>query len=111
MVGLADSIDALRDQLTEAIARGSGHGMFFQLSPIELTLQVVVTKDINGKIGWSLLGAGASYAAATTQSLKLTLTPLWSGPDGVLTKDFAIADQRPAGQRFGPRDDPQDPDD
>jgi hypothetical protein len=104
IVGLAASIEALRAQLMEAISRNAGQGMYFQLSPIELTLQAVVTKDANGKIGWNLVGAGASYESATTQSLKLTLTPLWSTPDGALTKDFAIADQALGDQRFGPRD-------
>ncbi|MEU4428455.1 trypco2 family protein [Actinoplanes sp. NPDC024001] len=104
IVGLADSIEALRAQLTEAVNRGAGQSMLFQLSPIELELQAVVTKDVNGEIGWSLVGAGGSSGAATTQTLRLTLTPLWKGPDGLPTSNFAVAEQSEPGPRFGARD-------
>ena len=38
--------------------------MQFSVEPIELTAQVAVTKEADGKIGWSLLGVGGSYEAA-----------------------------------------------
>jgi Trypsin-co-occurring domain 2 len=103
VVGLADAIGALREELVTAIAEGEGAPMRFKLAPVELTLQVGVTKEGQGKIGWKVLGLGASYQSATTQTLKLKLEPLWRADDGSLTSDFAISDQAKQEPRFGPR--------
>jgi Trypsin-co-occurring domain 2 len=102
-IGLAASIEALRAELLEAIEKGYGKRMRFKLDPIELTLQAVVTKDVDGKIGWQILEAGGSFESEKTQSIKVKLTPLWTEPDGTSTEDFSIADQGSAGQHFGPR--------
>ena len=61
-----------------------------------------MTKDANGKIGWHLLGLGASYDSATTQGLTLKLTPVWKKPDGTLERDFTIASAGTAGDVIGP---------
>jgi hypothetical protein len=98
-VGLADAIEALRGELSEAIRRGSQQGMQFQLDPIELTIQVAVTKEANGKIGWTVLGLGGSYEAASTQTLKLRLTAVWKSADGTLVKDFTIAGDLERGEQ------------
>lgn len=103
MVGLATAIEALRAELTDAMDQGRNKPMQFGMEPIELTVQAAVTKEANGKIGWSVLGLGGSYAAAATQTLKLRLTPTWKAPDGTLTTDFTIAGVGPAGDRFGPQ--------
>jgi len=76
--------------------------MRFALEPIELTLQVVVTMGIDGKLGWSVIGFGGKRESASTQTLTLRLKPLWGLPDGTLTEDFTIASVGPAGQHFGP---------
>jgi hypothetical protein len=101
IIGLAAAVKALRSELVEAINDGQGEWMRFSLDPIELTMQAVVTKDVNGKIGWKILEFGAKYDAETTQSIKLTLTPQWRRSDGSLTTDFTIAGEAPAGDRFG----------
>jgi hypothetical protein len=103
IVDLADAIEALRAELTEAIDRGRSQGMQFRVEPIELTLQAVVTKDANGKIGWGALGVGASYESASTQTLKLQLQPVWRMRDGSLVTDFTVTDQSAVPQHFGPR--------
>lgn len=103
VVGLADAIGALREELVTAIAEGQGAPMRFKLAPIELTLQVAVTKEGQGKIGWKVLGLGGSYQSATTQTLTLRLEPLWQADDGSLTSDFAVSDQAKQEPRFGPR--------
>jgi hypothetical protein len=104
LVGLADAIEALRDGLTEAVTRGTDKPMRFALEPIELTLQAVVTKDVNGRIGWSVLGVGGKYEAARTQTVTLKLSPWWKKTDGTLTPDFAIASVGVAGDTVGPHD-------
>ena len=102
LVGLADAIEALRGELTEAIGRGKGHPMRFTLEPIELTVQAVVTKDASGKIGWKVLEVGGAYEKARTQTVTLRLTPLWRRSDGALTADFAIAAVAEEGDTAGP---------
>lgn len=103
-VGLADAIEALRDELTDAMNRGAGKPMRFTLEPIELTVEVVVTKDAHGKIGWQVLEFGGSVEKERTQTLKVKLSPLWQKADGTLTADFTIASAGPSGATFGPHD-------
>jgi hypothetical protein len=100
-VGLAKAIWALRAELVEAINAGAGDWMRFSLDPIELTLQVVVTKDVDGKIGWKILEVGGEYQSEVTQTVKLTLKPVWYGPDGTSTTNFTIAGDQPEGVSFG----------
>ena len=108
LVGLADAVAALRAELSAAVAEGQDQGMQFALDPIELTVQAVITKDVSGKIGWKVLEAGASYESSRTQTLKLTLVPMWKKSDGTRVQDFTIADgQAVAGtrDRAGPKPD------
>jgi hypothetical protein len=109
IVGLADAIEALRRALTEAVDQGKGQRMQFRVQPIELTLQAVVTKDANGKIGWGALGVGGSYQSGSTQTLKLQLQPMWRMDDGSLVEDFTVADQSTVPQHIGPRQLPDTP--
>lgn len=106
MVGLAAAIEALRAELTDAMDQGSDKRMQFRLDPVEVTLQVTVTKEVNGKIGWSVLGLGGSGESADTQTLTLRLTPVWRTVDGTRTTDFMIASVGPAGDVFGPQSPP-----
>lgn len=102
-VGLADAIAALRQELLAAMGEGKDAAMRFRLAPVELSMQVAVTKDAGGKIGWHVLGLGASYSSATTQTLKLQLEPLWRNADGSYAGDFTIADLSAESPRIGPR--------
>jgi hypothetical protein len=101
MVGLADAIEALRSELMSAASGGDGQAMRFSLDPVELTVQVAVTRDAEGKIGWSIFGAGGGYERASTQTLTVKLTPLWLREDGSLTPDFAIASPASAEDTIG----------
>ncbi len=67
LIGLDDAIEALRAGLTSAMQRGIGAPMQFALEPIELTIQAAVSKDANGKIGWSVIGIGGSVSAVHTR--------------------------------------------
>ena len=61
VIGLSEAVESLRAELMKAVEAGKDQPMQFSVDPIELTAQVAVTKDANGKIGWHLLGLGASY--------------------------------------------------
>ncbi len=102
IVGLAEAVESLRAELMTAVEAGKDQPMQFNVQPIELTAQVAVTKGANGKIGWNLLGVGASYDSATTQTLTLKLVPVWKKPDGTVESDFTIASAGPAGDVIGP---------
>ena len=101
MIGLADAIEALRQELMDAFDKSEGP-LRFKLEPIELTLETVVAKEGSGKIGWKVLEVGGSYDHTRTQTLKLNLSPLWEKKDGSLTSDFAIASDGPSGDAVGP---------
>lgn len=103
IIGLSEAIEALREALTAATEKGQGQRMRFRLEPVELTLQAVVTKDANGKIGWGALGVGGSYESAETQTLRLKLYPLWQTPEGELVDDFLVAHQSDQPVHLGPR--------
>lgn len=100
-IGLAEAITALREELLLAIDAGEGTPMRFRLAPVELSLQVAVTKEGSGKIGWHVLGLGASYESATTQTLKLRLEPAWRQADGTFDGDFLVTDQQDRAPTFG----------
>jgi hypothetical protein len=101
-VGLAEAVESLRAELMKAIEVGKDQQMQFSVEPIELTAQVAVTKEADGKIGWNLLGVGASYDSANTQTLTLKLAPVWKKPDGTLERDFTIASAGAVGDVIGP---------
>lgn len=102
VIGLTEAIGALRRELLAAMSEGEEAAMRFRLAPVELSMQVAVTKEANGKIGWHVLGLGSSYSSGTTQTLKLRLEPVWRQDDGSYT-DFTIADQAAEAPSFGPR--------
>ena len=103
LVGLSSAIQALRTELLRAIDAGDDPRMRFKLAPIELSLQLAVTNEAGGKIGWNVLGLGGSHESATTQTLKLRLEPVWRQEDGSYSPDFLIADQNERNPGFGPQ--------
>lgn len=105
VIGLADAITALRRELITAADEGKNETMRFAIEPMELTVQVAVTKDVDGKIGWDIFGVGGSYENVITQSLTLKLAPVWQTPDGSLTTDFTIASVAAGGDTIGQGED------
>lgn len=83
-VDLADAIDGLRAELTQAINSGAGQGMHFRLNRVELTVHAAVKRVGQGKVGWRLVEVGGMRESVTTQSLTLVLDPVWMMQDGTL---------------------------
>jgi hypothetical protein len=102
IVGLAEAVELLRAELTTAVDAGKDQPMQFSVERIELTAQVAVIKETDGKMGWNLLGIGGSWESASTQTLTLKLAPVRKKPDGTLERDFTIASAGPAGDVIGP---------
>jgi hypothetical protein len=96
LIPLANAIGDLRAELLNALEEGRGKQLQFRLQPIELQLQIAVTRDAEGSGGvkfWVIeLGGKGSYENAFTHTLKLTLEPV--GRDG---QEFTIS------QTSGPR--------
>ena len=78
-IGLADSIQALRAELSEAMLKAEGDAIQFPVGEVHLEFQVGVTKDAKAKGGarfWIVeLGAEAGYAAESIQHISVTLEP------------------------------------
>ena len=79
-VGLTEAIEALRDALVAAWWDGQRRRVRFKVEPVELTMQVGVTRVGKGSAGirWHVLALGGerSREAVTTQTLKLRLAPV-----------------------------------
>jgi hypothetical protein len=102
---LADAIDGLRAELKVAAEKGAEERMQFEIQPVEVTLQTVLTREGTGKVGWKILEFGGSIESATTQTLKVTLRPVWKMANGTIVRDFAIAGVQPEGKsgHVGPK--------
>jgi hypothetical protein len=90
-VELADAIEALRDALVRAWWDGRNSRARFRVEPIELTVQVGVTRTGKGAAGvkWHVLALGGerSHESGTTQTLKIRLAPVLFDENGnVLAK-------------------------
>lgn len=79
-VELAAAIEALRSALVRAWMNGENSRVRFKLEPVELTVQVGVTRTGKGSAGirWHVLSLGGERAreVENTQTLKLQLTPV-----------------------------------
>ncbi len=85
-VELSDAIAALRRDLTEAWWDGRNERVRFMVEPVELTVQVGVTRTGKGQAGvkWHILALGGerSREATSSQTLRLRLAPVLYGDDG-----------------------------
>jgi hypothetical protein len=77
---LADTIAAVRRELSLAQAAGTGQSILFRTGPVELEFDVAVTRTGGGQAGvqlWVLTLEGkGELAHATTQRIKVTLQPV-----------------------------------
>jgi hypothetical protein len=98
-IDLSEAIDALRAALMTAWWDSRGQRIRFKLEPVELTVQVGVTRSGKGSAGirWQVLSLGAerSRQSTATQTLRLRLSPMFFDAHGKL---LAEQDQLIAGQ-------------
>ena len=100
---LADTIAAVRRELSSAQTAGQGQPVQFRTGPVELEFDVAVTRTRGGEGGvqiWVLtLGGKLERERANTQRIKVTLQPV-----GRFTgQDAQIGD---IGQESGPDEPP-----
>jgi hypothetical protein len=99
---LADTIAAVRRELSAAQVAGQGQSIGFRTGPVELDFEVAVTRTGGGQAGvqlWVLtLGGKGELAHATTQRIKVTLQPV----DSQTGKDAQVADARQGSAPTGP---------
>lgn len=78
-IGLVETIDALRTELAEAVAKGNNAEFQFPVAGIQLEFNVTITRDatVDGGIKlWVVsLGGGASAGNATTHKVVVNLEP------------------------------------
>ena|SRR6185312_7387585 len=114
-VGLTDAIEALRAALVAAWWDGQQRRVRFKVEPVELTMQVGVTRTGKGAAGikWHVLALGGerSREASTTQELKLRLTPVLFDEQGNVLAEaeqlISDQDEQAAGTGDEPRPEPE----
>jgi hypothetical protein len=78
-IALAAGIAELRRQITQAMARAEGEPLQFTLGPIELELQVQMSREASGKgeirVWVVSLEAAGKLASNETHKVRLTLMP------------------------------------
>lgn len=102
-IGLSEAISGLRRELQEVLEDGKGEQLQFSLSPIELTLTVVVSVGGDAGINWGLLRAGGSAARESTQTLTMTLKPEFHDSDGSIRSgdNFKISSKNSSSPSIG----------
>jgi hypothetical protein len=88
-VELAAAIGQVREQLAKAIKEGEGSAVAFRAGPVELEFEVEFTDTGSADVGvrvWVVsAGAKGEISRATTNRLKVTLTPVdWDGNDKLI---------------------------
>jgi len=78
-IGLMETIEALRAELSSAMTAGTDQAIQFPVGSVQLEFHVGVTKDVNAKTGvrfWVVeLGAEGSYTHESIQKVVVTLEP------------------------------------
>jgi hypothetical protein len=93
-LGLVELIRALRAELFEASKAGANNELAFEVGPIDLDLEVVVTKGGQGSAGvkfWVLTASGGgTHQSARTQKLHLQLKPITASGTNLRVKDQGV---------------------
>ncbi len=98
-MSVAEAIAALRRELASALAEGWYEHLRFELGSVELQLQVTVTRQANGKLGWQIIEFGGASEKLEVQTLKITLNPKILNQDGTPI-NFSISGPHANEDRF-----------
>lgn len=83
-LGLAETVQALRAELNDAVAASTDSGIRFAVGTIQLEVHVAVTREagVSGKTRFWVVEAGADgkYSSESVQTVTVTLEPV--GADG-----------------------------
>lgn len=84
--GLAETIRALRVELTEAMESGRDESLRFELGAVELNVTLAITRETTGdagvRFGVVSFGAKGNTADEVTHQLSLSLSPVTIDGDG-----------------------------
>ncbi|WP_406631445.1 trypco2 family protein [Amycolatopsis sp. WGS_07] len=87
-IELGDAVAALRDELVEAAARGSGERVEFVVGPVELEFGFELRRDAKQKAGFKAWVVSAdtedSAVRGRTHKVKVTLAPRPAGGGDLL---------------------------
>ena len=95
-VGLRETLEALRVELSKSILASEGEQIRFEVGDIELEVQFVVEQSKEGKGGlkfWVVeMGGGVTNKDTITHKIKIPLKPIWKDGKPVLTGSDDIPD-------------------
>jgi Trypsin-co-occurring domain 2 len=95
-IPLAEVIQSLRSELMDAMRVGSVEELKFGVGPVDMEFQLDVTKEVEAGTGvkfWVInADAKGSYTSASTQRVKLTLTPVTVSGGEVKVTSFVTGD-------------------
>jgi hypothetical protein len=95
-VGLAEAIHNIRGEIIRAQELGAGSSLKFEVEPVELTMNLVVssTGKVGVKVGFGPIGAeaGADVGSSTTHTITLRMLPQNTGA-GEESKSVLIASE------------------
>ncbi|MDJ0902657.1 MAG: hypothetical protein QNJ55_28015 [Xenococcus sp. MO_188.B8] len=90
-VPIAQAIQCLRQELSQAIASGENEDLRFKLGTVELELQIEVSSEGSGQAGVQFgvvsLGAEGTHTRGTTHTIKLSLEPISPNEEDTIIKD------------------------
>ncbi|MFR9787756.1 trypco2 family protein [Streptomyces sp. MB22_4] len=102
MIELAEMISELGQELNDALTRGPSGVVRFELGPVEVEADVVVSRKggANGKVRFWVVEAGAEggVESSRTHRIRLTLHPKLVAPDGTHVK-VLISGEEEEGER------------
>ncbi|MEW2625417.1 trypco2 family protein [Streptomyces sp. NPDC048106] len=97
MIELAEMIRELSQELNSALAEGPSGVVRFELGPVEVTADVVVSRrgGAGGKVRFWVVEAGAEgqSESSRTHRISLTLHPKLVAPDGTHVKVLISGDE------------------
>ncbi|MFJ8312302.1 MULTISPECIES: trypco2 family protein [unclassified Streptomyces] len=99
-IELADAIESVRDQLTEAAGRAAGQPLVFELGDIHMEFTLELRKELKGgaKVRAWVVDAGADAGRSTGRTHKVSFTLKPHAADG--GSAWKVGNDGPGG-RFG----------